>query len=136
MCCKAVTTTCCFPPGSFPRRPRIPTDPPRHATAAECFDERELGRIEELFHGLIRSRMREGNLPVPNPLPSIFTLTPGDDPAWFPIAGMCGGFAYRLVTRGHELQLIAESWSRVADGSGMRHVITPTQVVLDAEGFV
>jgi hypothetical protein len=95
-----------------------------------------LARICELFHGLIRSRAREGGIPVPRDLPSLDDLVL-DDPerAWFPVPGMYGGFAYRLQTRGDSLQLAADSWSRVVGGSGMRHVITPTEVILEEEGF-
>lgn len=55
---------------------------------------------------------------------------------WFTVPGMYGGFSYHFQTGAHGLQLVTESWNRVVDGSGMRHTITPTQVVLDAEGFV
>jgi hypothetical protein len=49
---------------------------------------------------------------------------------------MYGGFSYRLEKRGPELRLVAESWCRVVGGSGMRHIVTAFQAVLDAEGFV
>jgi hypothetical protein len=55
---------------------------------------------------------------------------------WFPIPGMYGGFAYQLRRRRGELVLVTESWSRVADGSGQRHVVTSGAVILEAEGFV
>lgn len=106
------------------------------ADQLDHLDPRELGRIEALFHGLIRSRAYEGNLELPDRLPSVFGLVPGARESWFPIPGMAGGFAYRLAWRRHELQLIADSWSRMAGGSGMRHVITAKQVVLEEEGFV
>jgi len=96
----------------------------------------DLERIEELFHGLIRSRIREGHLAVPATLPSLNDLVQDSEPAWFPVPGMAGGFQYQLQLRSGALSLVAESWSRVAGGSGMRHVITPTQVVLEAQGFV
>lgn len=99
-------------------------------------DIRSLSQIRELFHGLIRSRCREGGLAVPRQLPAIDALKPGDEPEWFAVPGMYGGFAYRLVEEGKDVRLIAESWCRVVGGSGMRHVITPTQVVLEEEGFV
>ena len=59
-----------------------------------------------------------------------------DDFTWFAVPGMYGGFNYRLERREVELQLVAESWCRVVDGSGMRHVVTAKQAVLVDEGFV
>ena len=99
-------------------------------------DDRDLARIRELFHGLIRSRAREGRLPVPRRLPAINALKPGDEPKWFAVPGMYGGFSYRLLVQGKDVQLVTESWCRVVHGSGMRHVITPTQVILQEKGFV
>lgn len=105
--------------------------------ASKRVDERTLARIRELFHGLIRSRAREGGLAVPRRLPRLGDLVVDDpEPKWFPVAGMYGGFAYRLQSRGDLVQLLTESGSRVADGSGMMHVVTAMQVVLEAEGFV
>jgi hypothetical protein len=48
---------------------------------------------------------------------------------------MCGGFSYRIELE-RELCLIAESWCRVAGGSGQRHAITTNEVRLLEEGFV
>lgn len=96
-----------------------------------------LSRIQELFHGLIRSRAREGGLPVPRKLPQLDDLRVDEaEPRWWPMRGMYGGFAYQLRVRGTGLELLVESWSRVVEGSGMRHCITPTQVLLEEEGFV
>ena len=100
-------------------------------------DQRALSQIRELFHGLIRSRACEGGIPIPQDLPELHHLVVDNpDPKWFPVPGMYGGFAYRLQSRGDGVQLVTESWSRVVGGSGMRHVITPTQVLLEEEGFV
>ena len=55
---------------------------------------------------------------------------------WFAVPGMYGGFSYRLEKAGVEPKLITESWSRVVDGSGQRHEITPTRSRLVEEGFV
>lgn len=99
-------------------------------------DRVELYRIRELFHGLIRSRAREGQLPMPRKLPTLRDLGVDAEPEWFPVDGMYGGFSYRLVRLSTGLQLKVESWSRIADGSGMRHRITSTEVVLEEEGFV
>ena len=96
-----------------------------------------LAQIQEHFHGLIRSRAREGGLPMPRHLPSLHDLRVDEaEPRWFAVPGMYGGFSFRLQAHANHPQLVTESWSRVADGSGMRHTITPTQVILDEQGFV
>ena len=55
---------------------------------------------------------------------------------WMPVPGMAGGFHYWLARGAPDPLLIAESWSRVVDGSGQRHEITPRGVALVDEGFV
>jgi hypothetical protein len=57
------------------------------------------------------------------------------EPRWFPVPGMYGGFAFRLQERGAELQLIADSWCRIADGSELRHVVTAKEIRLDENGL-
>ena len=80
-------------------------------------DERDLVCICELFHGLIRSRAREGGIPVPDDLPQLHDLVLDDsESSWFAVPGMYGGFAYRLHKRGGRFQLVAESWSRASAG--------------------
>ena len=102
-----------------------------------ALDAVSLARIQEFFHGLIRSRAREGGIPIPRHLPSLHDLRVDEaEPRWFAVPGMYGGFSYHLQTGSHGLRLVTESWSRVVGGSGMRHTITPTQVVLEDEGFV
>jgi hypothetical protein len=122
-------------------RSQMPTSAPDPQPNTELGqDELEpiaLARIQELFHGLIRSRARESGIPVPKRLPTLARIRAGEaEPRWFAVPGMYGGFAYRLHMRGGGPQLITESWSRVVGGSGMRHVITPTQVILEEEGMV
>ncbi|MEI7956802.1 MAG: hypothetical protein WCJ66_16680 [Verrucomicrobiota bacterium] len=96
-----------------------------------------LARIQELFHGLIRSRAREGGIPMPKHLPSLHDLRVDEaEPRWFAVPGMYGGFSFRLQAHALGPRIVTESWCRVVDGSGMRHTITPTQVVLDEQGFV
>lgn len=91
----------------------------------------ELLRIQELFHGLIRSRAQEGGLSIPKRLPKLSRgMITETEPRWFPVPGMCGGFAFRLQERGTMLQLVADSWSRVAEGSELRHVVTAKEVLL------
>jgi hypothetical protein len=94
-------------------------------------------RIEARFHGLIRWRVAEGRLEQPTePPPLDLRMLDEEEQRWFPVPGMCGGFAYRLRRRGDGLVLVTESWSRVVDGSGQRHIVTSSGVVLEAEGFV
>lgn len=97
----------------------------------------ELWRIQELFRGLVMSRVREGGLKLPSYLPRLSrNMLKEKEPHWLPVEGMYGGFAYSMEQRDEQLELIAESWCRVAEGSGMRHRVTAKQVVLEAEGFV
>ena len=97
----------------------------------------ELAPIQELFHGLIRARAREGGLDVPSDLPELHVgLLRETEPRWFAVPGMTGGFAYRLSRDDGDVRLTAESWSRVVGGSGMRHLVTATQVILLERGFV
>ncbi|MDY0075491.1 MAG: hypothetical protein RBR75_06430 [Acholeplasmataceae bacterium] len=43
---------------------------------------------------------------------------------WFPIQGMYGGFAYRLVNEEGSYVLYTSNWSRVNEGSEEDHKIT------------
>lgn len=96
-----------------------------------------LEHIQELFHGLIRSTMLIYNVRATLWLPQLSILTePSADSIWFPVPGMYGGFHFWLDETDGSTALIAESWCRVAGGSGMRHRITPVQVLLEEEGFV
>lgn len=113
--------------------------PVRRVSAVSPEEAVERARIQELFHGVIRSRCREGRFDAPRRLPRLLKVPIAEsdaDAIWFPVPGMYGGFNYRLERRGNALQLVAESWCRVADGSGMRHVITATQALLVEQGFV
>jgi hypothetical protein len=92
-----------------------------------------LWRIQEMFRGVIMSRVREGRLAVPRHMPRLSRNMLREKE---PIPGMAGGFAYRMSLRGDVLELVAESWSRMAGGSGMRHRITEKAALLEAEGFV
>lgn len=100
-------------------------------------DLNRLLRIQELFHGLIRSTMLAYDVHVKLWLPQLSVLTESSaDSIWFPIPGMYGGFLFWLEQTNESAALIAESWCRVAGGSGMRHRITPVEVTLEEEGFV
>jgi hypothetical protein len=91
--------------------------------------------IQELFHGLIRSRCREGEIAVPDALPSLSRLGLGKQ-RYFAVPGMYGGFSYELQEHEGKLTLVAESWCRLVDGSERRHVVTDEQVLLTEEGCV
>jgi hypothetical protein len=94
-------------------------------------------KIQCYFHEVIRGRIDQ-NLPNHQlRLPELEPLLELDQPAmWFPVPGMYGGFSYHLSATGVDAILIAESWSRVVDGSGQRHQITSRGSRLIGEGFV
>lgn len=93
--------------------------------------------IERHFHRVIRAHagdlLDEHHLV----LPDLSALVDTDRPkARFPVPGMYGGFSYWLEGEGSETRLVSESWCRVVDGSGQRHVITADGSQLVEEGFV
>ncbi len=99
-------------------------------------DAARLAFIQELFHGLVRATMLGYNIVEPLRLPQLSVLTEfGDDSLWFPIPGMFGGFNLWFEGNGRDAVLWAESWSRMVNGSGMRHRITPVEIILVEEGF-
>ena len=55
---------------------------------------------------------------------------------WFAVPGMYGGFHFWLDQIAGDAVLIAESWCRMVEGSGQRHLISPYGSLLIAEGFV
>ncbi len=55
---------------------------------------------------------------------------------WFPVHKMFGGFNFFLSYKEDHYELISESWSRIADGLGQRHIITKSGTELIEEGFV
>jgi hypothetical protein len=94
-------------------------------------------KVQAIFHGVIRGRVDEFVQQHQLRLPELETLLELDAAEmWFPVPGMYGGFSYRLETFGVDATLIAESWCRVAGGSGQRHQITSKCSQLVAEGFV
>ncbi len=100
-------------------------------------DASELDRIQAHFHQLIRSRAGDsiGDDGVALPTLEVGAGTQ-DDPIWFPIDGMHGGFKYWWDTSAKRLRLMTESWSRVAAGSGQLHEVTASGASLLGEGFV
>jgi hypothetical protein len=59
-----------------------------------------------------------------------------DDPIWFAIDGMQGGFKYWWDSSAKRMRLMAESWSRTIAGSGQLHEVTASGARLLGEGFV
>ncbi len=55
---------------------------------------------------------------------------------WFPIPGMYGGFRIELRRAGESPQLIVDSWSRVCEGSGERHLVMAHGYARIDAGFV
>jgi len=100
-------------------------------------DQVTLQAIQDHFHEVIRSRA--GDLVDEHKLilPDLGELFASDEPrAWFPIPGMYGGFSYWLEEDDSGVHLVSESWCRVAEGSGQRHIITAGGYELVDEGFV
>ncbi|MCU0617505.1 MAG: hypothetical protein MUD17_10560 [Gemmatimonadaceae bacterium] len=99
-------------------------------------NDRDLLRIQELLHGLICSRAREGGIAIPRRLPKLDRAMADEvEPRWFPVPGMSGGFAYALRREGVVPVLHVESWSRVVDGFNLRHHVHPSQVILVEQGM-
>ncbi len=93
--------------------------------------------IQAHFHEVIRERA--GKLVDQNQLrlPVLEPLLELDRPEmWFPVPGMYGGFSFRLERVGVEAELVSESWCRIVDGSGQKHVVTSKGSTLVEEGFV
>lgn len=100
-------------------------------------DERDVLAMEAYFHGAINSRVADLVLEHRLRLPSVEVLQETlMQSVWMPVPGMYGGFHFWLPGAAPDPILVAESWSRVADGSGQRHEVTPRGVTLVAEGFV
>lgn len=96
-----------------------------------------LQKIQQHFHKIILEQA--GNLVKKSQLrlPELVPLLEIDKPKmWFPVPGMYGGFSYWLEGEGEDTKLIAESWCRVVEGSGKRHVITIHGTELVDKGFV
>ncbi len=95
-----------------------------------------LQAIEQEFHSVIRGRaenlLRQRAMRLPALEPCI-EFRRGN--FWFAIPGMHGGFAYTLEEGGSDAKLVAESWSRIWEGSGERHEITAKGATMIASGF-
>jgi hypothetical protein len=92
--------------------------------------------IQAHFHALIAERARQFGCNQPIELPNLSDVPrAGEDPAWFAVLGMYGGFSYRFTGDGADAKLTCESWSRVCGGSGQRHEITAAGTTLVEERF-
>ena len=111
------------------------------------FSNDDLEIIQKHFHELIIKRAETGwncveflkcenkNMPIiSNEI--ISKKENCDEKSWFPVPGMYGGFAYKLISREGKPILESSSWSRVVGGSGQRHEITIDGCILLEEGFV
>jgi len=81
----------------------------------------DLERLRAQLHRLVEHRCNEAGLPVPEVPPLTVPLPTAENQGWLPVAGMYGGFAYWDV--GDGCSLMVESWSRVIQGSGQRHLV-------------
>jgi len=80
--------------------------------------------VDARLHGRLEVRLR--------PISTCVLTEWADEPLWFPVPGMYGGFSVRLMRN----YLYVESWSRVVGGSGQAHVITRAGSTLVDQGFV
>ena len=110
--------------------------------ARKKFAAEDLEIIQNHFHTLIIERTKndgwhcseflaDKNKKLPEITNETFTTE-----AWYPVPGMYGGFAYKLIERDEKPLLVTSSWSRVRGGSGQRHEITTAGCVLVEKGFV
>jgi hypothetical protein len=96
-----------------------------------------LARIQVHLHAVIRERAEDYVHKHQLRLPELEPLLELDEPRlWCPIPGIHGGFALTLQADGDAPVLMADSWSRVVEGSGQRHEITAAGARLVDEGFV
>jgi hypothetical protein len=96
----------------------------------------KLKQVQELFHGLIRARTRGNGVKVPRNLPKITTTNDtSEEPTWFSIAGMYGGFSYWIEFENGEPRLHTKNWCRIVVGSGQYHIITPEEIRLVDDRF-
>lgn len=95
--------------------------------------EADLEALRLQLQRLVEQRCQEFNLPAPA-VPSLVRALPNEgDKAWLAVAGMYGGFSFWAAERHGQLTMTVESWSRVVDGSGQRHLVTGSGFVLVEE---
>jgi hypothetical protein len=90
----------------------------------------DLKALRRQLQRLVEQRCQEFNLPAPA-VSSLVRVLPDDDyKAWLAVPGMYGGFSF-WTEKGHgQLTMTVESWSRVVEGSGHRHLVTASGFVL------
>ena len=92
-----------------------------------------LSALERHLHTVITKRIAEFGITRPLRLPPLDLFTEMASPTmWFAIPGMYGGFRIELTGQ----ELLAESFSRVVEGSGEKHRIRSDGAQLVAEGHV
>lgn len=97
----------------------------------------DLLAIQGHFHAVIRDRAEREVLEHALRLPALEPLLELKSPKmWITVPGMYGGFSYWLEINESQTRLISESWCRVVDGSGQRHVVTVAGSELVEKGFV
>jgi hypothetical protein len=111
-----------------------PTASPGKPAATPAND---LEKVQAHFHELIRTRAGHALGTQAESLPRLAREQgTEEEPVWFAVDGMHGGFKYWWDVSSPGLRLMSESWSRVAAGSGQLHEITPSGARLLGEGFV
>ena len=96
----------------------------------------ERAQILGHLHRLMRDRAAEFDVGVVE-LPGIdLSVGTADEPTWWPIERMYGGFSYWLDGAREPPVLVVMSWCRVVQGSGRRHEVTADGARLVDEGFV
>ena len=108
-------------------RPERYLDVPPHVL------QRIQGRFHEVIHGRVHDLVQEHGLRLPE-LEVLLELS--EPKAWFAVPGMYGGFNFWLEAEHDDVRLVTESWCRVVDGSGQRHIVTADDARLVDEGFV
>jgi hypothetical protein len=89
--------------------------------------------LERHLHTVITKRIAEFGVTRPLRLPPLDLFTEMASPTmWFAIPGMYGGFKIELTGQ----ELLAESFSRVVEGSGEKHRIRADGPLLVAQGHV
>ena len=97
----------------------------------------DLQKIQAHLHELIHARAGDRLGAQASSLPALAAgQGTEDDPVWYAVEGMDGGFKYWWDTAAARPRLMSESFSRSVEGSGQLHEITPAGSRLLGEGFV
>lgn len=94
-------------------------------------------QIQQHFHQVIQQVITEYNVATVNRLPELDVMLEFEHPMMsFPVPAMYGGFYFGLNNSFGSWVLLMDSWSRVIEGSGLRHVVSPAGSLLIDAGFV